>query len=78
MMNFRYGADTREKLLKRSMKSFAQACVSEKCVTTIKSFRFRSSAKGMPVRPRFFPVSNPVYFPIQALAADICVAAFSA
>jgi hypothetical protein len=44
----------------------------------IKSFRFRSSAKGMPVRPRFFPVSNPVYFPIQALAADICVAAFSA
>jgi hypothetical protein len=28
--------------------------------------------------PRFFPVSNPVNFPIQALAADFCVAAFSA
>jgi|RhiMethySRZTD1v2_1073278.scaffolds.fasta_scaffold32005_4 hypothetical protein len=32
----------------------------------------------MPVSPRLFPISNPVYFPIQAIAADFCVAAFSA
>jgi|RhiMethySRZTD1v2_1073278.scaffolds.fasta_scaffold32206_6 hypothetical protein len=32
----------------------------------------------MPVSLRFFPASDPIYFPIQALAADFCVAAFSA
>ena len=30
------------------------------------------------IGPWFFPVSNPVYLLIQALAADFCVAAFSA